>query len=150
MNRNFKFISRVEIRYGEQIYDLHNNYEVSSIRLDVDRSQLQLRLRALPGLAPKGLVALDFDNLIELEFFGNFGGRGVSGIADIGFKGASDFDYEWLSNEEQSKTDDRLVICFDNDALFRVYSKSARFIVLDTSSIKAQELDNQCAGQSRW
>jgi hypothetical protein len=92
---------------------------------------------ALPGLAPKGLVALHFENLIELKFVGNFGGRGVSGIEDIGFKGVSDFDYEWLSNEEQSKTDDRLVICFDNDALLRLYSKSARFIVLDTSSINS-------------
>ena len=63
-----------------------------------------------------------------LEFNGNFGDKGISGLDEIGYKHKDDYDYDWLATESQSAPTDHLVIRFDSGATLRVHSESADFI----------------------
>ncbi len=134
MKRSFSLGRSNEVIKDGQIHDLHNDFLTTAITFDSRENELRVLFkRTSDGKS----FALEFAEIDILEFSGNLGNRGVSGLDEMGYKDVNDYDYEWLSDEAQSTLSDHLVIRFDGGATLRVHGASADFF--EDKTLKALE-----------
>lgn len=127
MRRAFEIGQSNEVIKSGHVYDLHNDFVPTAIVFDARSSDLRILFRKISDVSGN-FFALVFHEVDVLEFSGNLGAGGVSGLDEMGYKDVSDYDYEWLSGEGQSKIADHLVIRFDSGAILRVHSARADFV----------------------
>jgi hypothetical protein len=128
MRREFKIGQSNEVIKAGRTYDLHNDYVSTAIIFDARSNSLKVIFKKVAEDDAGRHVALVFHEVDILEFSGNFGAGGASGLDEIGYKDVSDYDYEWLSGEAQSTTTDHLIIRFDSNATLRLHSARADFV----------------------
>ena len=128
MLREFTIGQSNEVIKSDHTYDLHNDFVPTAVVMDARSNDLRILFRKVADDDTGKCVALVFHEVDVLEFSGNLGAGGLSGLDEMGYKELSDYDYEWLSGEAQSTPADHLVIRFDNGATLRVHSARADFV----------------------
>jgi hypothetical protein len=125
MNKTFKIGQSNELVQGGKVYDLHNQYDLSTVVISTDRS-LRLSFEPNPehGLGCPALD-LDIDEIDFLELSKEIGTKGVRDIEEMGYKEPSDRDDEWLLSEDQASSTDHLFVRLADGHFIRVHGMNA-------------------------
>lgn len=134
MRKSFTIGQSNELVHDDNIYDLHNRFDLEHLSISPSRS-LTLVLcphveygRGLPSLRVEA-VDVDF-----LELSNGFGTRDLSGIEELGYKSPDDTDLDWLMGEHQAKSEDHLVLRFSAEDYIRFHAR-------DVSLVKGERVD---------
>lgn len=134
MVRNFKIHNSIAIQSNSSYFDLHNCYDLESIRLLIcNESSLEMNFEITDGhwvptnsqkriqIVFQKIKNLEFSQLLLRDFSPN--------IEEIGFKEANDHDYDWLLTEEQPDNDCHIFFRFENEEYLRLYCEQINFFI---------------------
>ena len=128
MKKNFQLGQSNEIIIHDEIFDLHNCYDLTSITIMGSECSLKIFLSPTHGTQNKIYPVFFFFNLLDyLKFSPGFGTRSISNIDEMGYKAKDDRDDEWLLTEQQATWDDHLFLRFSKNDFIRVHSVKATF-----------------------
>lgn len=128
MEKDFLILDAVAIQIGSDYCDLHNDFDLSSLRVDFADRTLHLWFSPAPtnsSATPNKNVSLSFYDIDYLSVSSALLARMTQDVVEIGYKNPDDFDHDWLIRESQATSADHLFIRFSGDEFIRVHSKVA-------------------------
>jgi hypothetical protein len=125
MEKNFEIGQSNEVLAGGKVYDLHNLYDLSEVRIGRSRDVwISFEANAEHGQGQPRLV-LTFAGVDYLEFSPRFGARPVRNVDEMGYKNPDDRQDEWLLTEQQATRADHLFLRLGGGDFIRVHSQRA-------------------------
>jgi hypothetical protein len=128
MDKNFSIANAVAIRVGNDECDLHNDFDLTLLEVDLARRNLRLTFTwAIEAAAPNRNrhLTLAFNEVEFLNVSGGVLGKMVRDVVELGYKSPEDFDHDWLMRERQASPPDHLFVRLAGDEFIRVHSRSA-------------------------
>ena len=133
MQRNFSITSTVDLLYGDQSYDLHNDFDAVMIEHDLAQNSLTLWWKeSKKPTKDKGLVCIRFASLQSLSLRGLDEGMPRKEDCRLSFMGylrPEDDSMDGFLPEELAKEGFRMIFCFEGGLAVKVYAASAQFSV---------------------
>ena len=134
MERNFDFLSSVELLFEGKIVDLHNNYGLVACIVSFDEKKVTLKFESVYPvdndkqedrpvsieLAAVNNIDMHVDRLLQ--------GLAYESIEDIAFKPPGDTDLSWLLNANQASDGDDIVFLLTDGEYIRVGAGSCTLI----------------------
>lgn len=124
---------------GNVVYDIHNCYDLHSIRLTSQNevSELEIIFIKTKGEWVKAIdpdkVTLLFNNLKFVEFSNLFFAEFSSNVEEMGYKDPQDKDYMWLMGEEHFTGEQHFVLRLENSEHIRIYSSEVKLLIDDVN-----------------
>lgn len=122
MKKNFTIPDSASIQIDQNYIDLHNWFFFQSAELEFPKKCFSIVFRETIG---KRFARIDFINVKHLSLKVNSSFELNQIISEIGYKEKNNFDHDWLTDENKSRTSDHFFIRLVDDNYIRVYSEDA-------------------------
>lgn len=133
MKKNFTIEQSSELVRGSRIFDLHNRYDFSELRIRPNSTaMIAFHPNSEYGSEEPPLI-LEFLEIDYLELSPGFGTNLIADLDEIGYMGPHQRDDVWLLDEQQATESDHILFRL-SPAFIRIHARQARLHVLDVGS----------------
>ena len=129
MLKDFVIADAVAIQVQGKYIDLHNQFDLIEIRINLAGRAAQIEFAATePGISPAKIV-LRFTDVDWMQISPE-ALKYTGYIEELGYKEPMDNDHEWLLREEQASPRAHLFLRLPEDEFVRIHAKRAQAEVL--------------------
>jgi hypothetical protein len=132
MLKDFLIADNVGVKIGAQYADLHNDYDLTQIRIGSRDSivEIEFKLRhEAANMQRPATIVFRFSNVDWFQTSHGVANVGDGDLAEIGYKEPEDTDHNWLIREEQAAAESHMFFRLTNDEYIRIHARKAQALL---------------------